>query len=161
MASPFTRYQSEQVPQINILPYTAGIAENLRKGIADFGAGVGKGIESLGLQRQAKEQAASLAQGVINKYMEQDGPEDDATGEVTYKISDTAPAHIKDIAKKVEKEPDGVFGLATTDLNKNTGRKRLLSLTRITRRRFLTYREKKENWLSKNFRLRKMYTHKT
>jgi len=117
MASPFTRYQSEQVPQINILPYTAGIAENLRKGIADFGAGVGKGIESLGLQRQAKEQAASLAQGVINKYMEQDGPEDDATGEVTYKISDTAPAHIKDIAKKVEKEPDGVFGLATTDLN--------------------------------------------
>lgn len=117
MASPFTRYQTEQVPQINILPYTAANAESIRKGIADLGAGIGKGLEGYYQQRQVKEQAASLAQGILNKYIEQDGPEDEATGEVTYKISDTAPSHIKDLYKQVEKQPDGAMGLATTDLN--------------------------------------------
>ncbi len=112
MPSPFTRYTGEQVQQINILPYTAQIADNLGKSIAAVGDIVGQYRKNA----EEKDKATYLAQGVLNQYMEQDGPEDDATGEVTMKVKDTAPSHIKDLWKKSQGQPDGIAGLATTDL---------------------------------------------
>jgi hypothetical protein len=116
MASPFTRYQGEQVQQINILPYTAGIAENIRKGIADIGEGIGAYQNFQAKKAEEKGKATYLANSVLQQYMEQDGPEDDATGEISYKPKDTAPQHIVELWKKSQKQPDGVEGLASTDL---------------------------------------------
>lgn len=116
MASPFQKYQGEQVQPINILPYTGAMAENTIKAMGELGKGIGASINYNRQKAEEKKKAAYIAQGVIQKYIEQDGPEDDATGEVAYKLSDTAPSHIKDLYSKVQKQPDGVEGISTTDL---------------------------------------------
>ena len=116
MASPFQKYQGEQVQQINILPYTGQMYENYSRSIQDAFKTIAGGIGKYQQETEDKNKAVALASGVVNQYMEQDGPEDDATGEVTYKVSDTAPSHIKELWKKSQKQPDGVAGLATTDL---------------------------------------------
>lgn len=116
MPSPFTRYQGEQVQQINILPYTAGIAENIRKGIADIGEGLGAYQNYQAKKTEEKGKATYLANSVLQQYMEQDGPEDDATGEIAYKPKADAPQHIVELWKKSQKQPDGVEGVSTTDL---------------------------------------------
>lgn len=116
MPSPFTRYTGEQIQPINILPYTAQIADNIGKGIAAIGEGIGAYSNYQAKKEEEKSKASYLANGVLQQYMEQDGPEDDATGEVSYKVSDTAPSHVKELFKKSQKQPDGVAGLSTTDL---------------------------------------------
>lgn len=116
MPSPFTRYTGEQIQPINILPYTAQIADNIGKGIAAIGEGIGAYQNYQTKKEEEKNKATYLANGVLQQYMEQDGPEDDATGEVSYKVSDTAPSHIKELWKKAQKQPDGISGLSTTDL---------------------------------------------
>jgi hypothetical protein len=116
MASPFQKYQGEQVQPINILPYTGAMAENTFKTLSEVGKDIGGAIRYNREKDEEKAKAAYIANGVIQKYIEQDGPEDDATGEVTYKLSDTAPSHIKDLYSKVQKQPDGVKGISTTDL---------------------------------------------
>ncbi len=116
MASPFTRYQGEQIQPINILPYTAQIADNIGKGIASIGEGIGAYQNYQRKASEDKAKATTLAQSVLNQYLETDGPEDDASGVVPMKVKDTAPSHIKDLFKKSEGQPDGIAGLATTDL---------------------------------------------
>jgi len=116
MASPFQKYQGEQVQPINILPYTGAMAENTIKAFSEIGKEIGSSINYNKQKAEEKKKAAYIANGVIQRYIEQDGPEDDATGEVTYKLSDTAPSHIKDLYSKSQKQPDGVEGISTTDL---------------------------------------------
>jgi len=92
------------------------MAENTFKALSEVGKNIGGTLRYNAEKAQEKSKAAYIANGVIQKYIEQDGPEDDATGEVTYKLSDTAPSHIKDLYSKVQKQPDGVEGISTTDL---------------------------------------------
>ena len=92
------------------------MAENTFKTLSEVGKNIGGAIRYNREKDEEKAKAAYIANGVIQKYIEQDGPEDDATGEITYKLSDTAPSHIKDLYSKVQKQPDGVAGISTTDL---------------------------------------------
>lgn len=116
MASPFTRYTGEQVQPINILPYTAGIADNIGRGIAAIGEGIGAYQNYQTKKTEEKAKATYLANSVLQQYMEQDGPTDDATGEIEYKPKADAPQHIVELWKKAQKQPDGVEGVSTTDL---------------------------------------------
>lgn len=116
MASPFQRYQTEQVQPINILPYTGAIAEQTANAISGFGKNIAEGLDKYQQTQEEKAKASYLAKSVIQQYMEQDGPEDDATGEIAYKPKADAPQHIVELWKKSQKQPDGVDGVSTTDL---------------------------------------------
>lgn len=104
MASPFAKYTGEQVQPINILPYTAQIADTLRQG----GASLAKGIERYRASQEERDQLAEVASGIIGKYVEQDlqNPED----RESYKASDNAPEHSAKLINEALKEGDGDVG---------------------------------------------------
>jgi hypothetical protein len=118
MASPFQKYQSEQVQQINILPYTQAMADQTQKAMAGLGANIGESIKKYQQSKEEREQMAQVAGGVIGEYMEtvmDAESQDDVT-----RLKETAPAHIKDLYKKAEKQGNGDWvaglgGLANTD----------------------------------------------
>lgn len=110
MPNPFTQYTGEQVQQINILPYTAGIANSLQQGISDLGKGIGEAIKGYRANQQEGDmQNAYLAQSIA-EYTK-DVPLDDSAenyegpdaGQVTgeIEIDPTAPAHLVKLFKKL------------------------------------------------------------
>lgn len=118
MASPFQKYQSEQVQQINILPYTQAMSEQTSRAIAGLGKDIGDSIAKYGQAVQEREQMAQVAGGVIGEYMET--TTDDKDGAETTDLSLTAPAHIKDLYNKAKKQGNGdwlagLSGLSNTD----------------------------------------------
>jgi hypothetical protein len=99
MPSPFAKYTGEQVQQINILPYTAQIAQNLGQGIASVGEIIGK----YGQHQNHRSKLAAIVSNIISEDIIQD-PNEDAP---KAKIKDTAPVHRVDAFKKAEKEVEG------------------------------------------------------
>lgn len=118
MASPFQRYQSEQVQPINILPYTQAMAENTTKAIAGLGKGIAEGLDKYQKTVEERDEMAKVSAGIIEGFIET--TTDDADGTPTTGLSETAPSHIKDLYKKAEKQGDGdwiagLSGLQNTD----------------------------------------------
>lgn len=112
MPSPFAQYKGEQVPQINILPYTAGIANSIQQGMSDLGKGLGTAIEAYGQNKQEREFLKAQVQSIAGKYITQD-PTEDAPKNV---VTADAPDHIKQIATKAINSEDGWDGLSTSDM---------------------------------------------
>lgn len=117
MPSPFAKYQGEQVPQLNILPYTAKIAEDMGKGIASIGDIIGK----YGAHQNYRKELTTTAAGIINQFMEEGEPTNDGKPTVP-ELSGIAPSHVKDLYKKALKENpdnwmDGLAGVSTSDIN--------------------------------------------
>ena len=118
MASPFQRYQSEQVQPINILPYTQAMAENTSKAIAGLGKGIGEGLDKYNQTQEERKQMAMVTGALIEENLEtvmDEVSQDDVT-----RLKETAPSHIRDIYKKAEKQGDGdwrvgLSGLGNTD----------------------------------------------
>jgi hypothetical protein len=131
MPSPFGQFKEQQVQPINILPYTAGIAESLQKGIAGLGAGIGEAIQGYRNAQSERETVAQMGAYEISKYTypEMDTVSEDTgitgngealqrpTGKVL--IRETAPAHIVNLFKKAQKSAgegkDWTTGLANLD----------------------------------------------
>lgn len=112
MPSPFQKYQGEQIQPINILPYTAQIGETLSRGIEKFGENISKGLTAYKQDQEQKALLAADAEAAISKYL-RINPEIDQNEP---ELSETAPSHIRDIYKKAQSQPDGLLGLASTDL---------------------------------------------
>lgn len=118
MPSPFQRYQSEQVQPINILPYTGAMAEQTAKAMTGLGKDIGDSIAKYGQAVQERDQMAQLSAGIIKEQLEtvmDEVSQDDVT-----RLKETAPAHIKDLYKKAEKQGNGdwvagLSGLSNTD----------------------------------------------
>lgn len=118
MASPFQRYQSEQVQPINILPYTQAMAENTSKAIAGLGKGIGDALDKYNQTQEERKQMAMVTGALIEENLEtvmDEVSQDDVT-----RLKETAPSHIRDIYKKAEKQGDGdwrvgLSGLGNTD----------------------------------------------
>jgi hypothetical protein len=106
MPSPFSKYTSEQVPQVNILPSHAQGAEALRKGLSDLGGGIGNAV---GAYRQAQSEhntLSAIAYQNLSKYLvQEEKPNDDNgdSGQLDYVIKPTTPAHSNELLKKVFK----------------------------------------------------------
>lgn len=109
MPSPFAKYTGEQVQQINILPYTAQIAQNLGQGIASIGDIVGK----YGQHQNYRSKLAGMVSGIVSENIEQD-PNEDAPKAM---IKDTAPAHQVDVFKKASKEDEGDWMAGVTRMS--------------------------------------------
>lgn len=118
MASPFQRYQSEQVQPINILPYTQAMAEQTQKTIAGVGKDIGGALEKYNQTQEERKQMAMVTSSLIEENLEtvmDEVSQDDVT-----RLKETAPSHIKDIYKKAEKQGNGdwrvgLSGLGNTD----------------------------------------------
>lgn len=121
MASPFQKYQSEQVPQINILPYTQAMAEQTQKAMAGLGTNIGESIKKYQQSAEERDQLAQLANSELSKWVVQDlqNPED----KETYKADENAPKHSADIINLALKEGDGdvAAGMASVPLSKLRG----------------------------------------
>lgn len=118
MASPFQRYQSEQVQPINILPYTGAMAEQTQKTIAGVGKDIGDAIAKYQQTKEEREQMAMVTSSLIEENLER--VMDEETQDDVVRLKETAPSHIKDIYKKAEKQGDGdwrvgLSGLGNTD----------------------------------------------
>ena len=118
MASPFQRYQSEQVQQVNILPYTQAMAEGTQKALAGVGKDIGDALSKYNKSEEERRQMAMVTGAIIEENLEtvmDEVSQDDVT-----RLKETAPSHIKDIYKKAEKQGDGdwragLSGLGNTD----------------------------------------------
>lgn len=118
MASPFQKYQSEQVQQINILPYTQAMAEQTQKAMAGLGTSIGESIKKYNQAKDEREEMAKVFAGIINENLEtvmDEESQDDVT-----RLKETAPSHIRDLYKKAEKQGNGdwlagLSGLSNTD----------------------------------------------
>lgn len=118
MASPFQRYQSEQIQPINILPYTQAMAENTTKAMTSLGKDIGDSIAKYGQSVQQRDEMAKVFSGIINENLEtvmDEESQDDVT-----RLKETAPSHIRDLYKKAEKQGNGdwlagLSGLSNTD----------------------------------------------
>jgi hypothetical protein len=133
MPSPFGQFKEQQVQPINILPYTAGIADSIQKGISNLGAGIGDAIEGYRNAQSERETVAQMGAYEISKYTypEMDTVSEDTgitgngealqrpTGNVL--IKESAPAHIVNLFKKAQKTAgegkDWTAGLAGLDSN--------------------------------------------
>ena len=108
MASPFSKYTGEQVQPINILPATTEMARQRYESIANFGKEIGSAIEKYGLKNQERVKNSMFAAGIIGKFLE--APEeltDEQDRPNAPVLSETAPAHIKQLYKKAESEGNG------------------------------------------------------
>lgn len=125
MPSPFTRYQSEQVPLTNILQANAQVAENLRSGLANLGAGIGASIKKYQEAQQEHDVMARMAYGAMADKVTTDQNANDGVGELV--LDPTAPQHHHQLWKKVmtagggdyhseENVLKGLAGVSTADL---------------------------------------------
>jgi len=125
MPSPFTPFKEQQVQPINILPYTAGIAQSIQQGISDLGKGIGEAIQKYQEEKQNNSVMAGTLAYDINQNLVpemEDVPDTGVTGNgeagkrPTGKmlIKDNAPSHLVKLYKQAEKLGDGdwVRGLA-------------------------------------------------
>lgn len=105
MPSPFSQYKGEQIQPINILPYTAQIADTMGKGIAAGIGGIGEAIAKYHQGKAERDELAQTVQGAVSQYVVQDlqNPED----KESYKASDDAPRHSADLINTAIKEGDG------------------------------------------------------
>lgn len=120
MASPFQKYQSEQVQPINILPYTGAMAEQTYKTLAGVGKDIGDSLEKYNYGVKQREEMAKVSQGVIGEHLER--VMDEESQDDVVRLKETAPAHIKDLYKKAEKQGNGDWvvglgGLSNTDFS--------------------------------------------
>ena len=102
MPSPFAKYTGEQVQQINILPAVAQMSESLRKGISDFGQGVGGAISGYRKEKEEHDIMAQSAYASAVKYLKQDERDDSGRGD--FEIDPTTPSHTALIIKEAFKE---------------------------------------------------------
>ena len=114
MPSPFTKYTGEQIQPINILPYTAQIAETMGKGLATLGDVVGKYYQA----QSERDELAQVVSGAVQQYVVQDlqNPED----KESWKADDNAPRHSADLINTALKEGDGdvARGIASMPMSK-------------------------------------------
>jgi len=106
MPSPFTQYTGEQVPLTNILPAYQASADTLAKGIMQFGAGIGKSIETYQKAQSEHNTLSAIAYQSLSKYLTQEeNPNDDNgdSGQLDYVIKPTTPQHSNELLKKVFK----------------------------------------------------------
>ena len=129
MPNPFTQYTSEQVGQINILPAVGQISEMLRKGIADFGQGVGEAYTGYKREQAEHDIMAQNAVTSAMKYLKQEEkPNDDNgdSGQLNYELDPNTPMHTALLMKEAFKVGGGdwtnpetaIKGLAGMDTNK-------------------------------------------
>jgi len=97
MPNPFTQYQGEQVPQINILPYTQGIANSIQQGMSDLGAGIGGVIERYKQEQKTKETVTPLLVDETSRYIRRDDKGKES-------LDETAPIYIKNFYDNAVKE---------------------------------------------------------
>jgi hypothetical protein len=121
MPSPFQKYQSEQVPQINILPYTQAMAEQNANAIAGFGKNLGDAIAKYGQAQQERDELAQVAQSELSKFVIPDPANSDDKDR--FKPSDDAPQHSADLINLALKEGDGdvARGMAAVPMSKLKG----------------------------------------
>jgi hypothetical protein len=121
MPSPFQKYQSEQVPQINILPYTQAMAEQNANAIAGFGKNLGDAIAKYGQAQQERDELAQVAQSELSKFVVPDPANSDDKDR--FKPSEDAPQHSADLINLALKEGDGdvARGMAAVPMSKLKG----------------------------------------
>ncbi len=108
MASPFSKYTGEQVPMTNILPATTEMARQRFESIAGFGKDIGNAIAKYGERNQERVKNSMFAAGIVGKFLEAPEELTDAQDRPNPPVlSETAPAHIKQLYKKAESEGDG------------------------------------------------------
>lgn len=112
MPSPFAKYQGEQVPQLNILPYTQAMANNTQQALTGLGANIGKAIENYRAAKDEREFLKAQVMAITGKYIVQD-PTEDAPKNV---VKADAPDHISQIATKAINSEDGWDGLSSSDM---------------------------------------------
>lgn len=112
MPSPFSKYTGEQVPQINILPYTQAMAANTQQALSGFGAGIGKAVSGYYDAKNEREQLKAQVKSIVGKYIVQDPTEDEPKNVVKA----DAPDHISQIATKAINSEDGWDGLSSSDM---------------------------------------------
>ena len=125
MPSPFTPFKEQQVQPLNILPYTAGIANSIQQGISDLGQGIGEAIQGYRQEQQDNSlKAGALAYDISNYLTPEMEPVEDTgmtgngeagqrpTGKILLK--ENTPSHLAKLYKQAEKQGDGdwVKGLA-------------------------------------------------
>lgn len=112
MPSPFSKYQGEQVQQINILPYTQAMANNTQQALTSLGGNLGKAVAGYYDAKNERDYLKAQVQSIAGKYIVQD-PEDEAPSNV---VKADAPDHIKQIATKVINSEDGWDNLSSSDM---------------------------------------------
>ncbi len=115
MASPFSKYTGEQVPQTNILPAYTEMARQRYESLAGFGKDIAGALTKYQEKNSERQKNSMFAAGIIGKFLE--APEqltDEQDRPNPPVLSETAPAHIKQLYKKAESQGDGdwVSGLA-------------------------------------------------
>ena len=90
----------------NILPAYQASADTLAKGIMQFGAGIGKSIETYQKAQSEHNTLSAIAYQSLSKYLTQEEkPNDDNgdSGQLDYVIKPTTPQHSNELLKKVFK----------------------------------------------------------
>lgn len=108
MASPFQKYQGEQIQPINILPYTSEMARQRYEAVSGLGKGIAQALDNYQQTKQEREEMADVAAGVIANFVTQDlqNPED----KTVYMAKPDAPMHHQDLIKEALKAGDGDIG---------------------------------------------------
>ncbi len=121
MPSPFQKYQSEQIQQINILPYTQAMADQSANAIAGFGKTLGDAIERYGQTQQERDELAQVAQSELSKWVVPDPANSDDKDR--FKASEDAPQHAAELINLALKEGDGdvARGMAAVPMSKLRG----------------------------------------
>lgn len=112
MPSPFAKYTGEQIQPINYLRENAEMARMQYETLANLGKQIGEGVSGYYQGQREKEKAAIFAENILGKYLTVNKELDKNEPE----ISETAPSHVRDLWKKSQSQPDGLRGVASTDL---------------------------------------------
>lgn len=115
MASPFSKYTGEQVPQTNILPAYTEMARQRYESIAGFGKDIANALTKYQAKNDERQKNSMFAANTIAEFLE--APEeltDEQDRPNAPVLSATAPSHIARLYKKAESEGNGdwVSGLS-------------------------------------------------
>lgn len=108
MASPFSKYTGEQVPQTNILPAYTEMARQRYESIAGFGKDIAGALMKYQAKNDERQKNAMIAANAITQFLE--APEeltDEQDRPNAPVLSATAPSHIAKLYKKAESEGNG------------------------------------------------------
>jgi hypothetical protein len=108
MASPFSKYTGEQVPQTNILPATTEMARQTYESISGFGKDIAGALMKYQAKNEERQKNSIFAANVISQFLE--APEeltDEQDRPNAPVLSQTAPSHIRQLYKKAESEGNG------------------------------------------------------